>query len=121
MVLTAALTTTTLTFPQVALRLGCAAAAGAIIGVERELRGRPAGLRTTILACIAAAVGTIFSAATFGQDGSRVAQGFVIGIGFLGSGVIVHRGASVTGLTTAAVLWIATILGMVFGTGQFAL
>src|SRR5689334_10257122 len=116
-----AVTFPTFTLWQMTLRLGCATLAGAIIGIERELRGRPAGLRTTILATVAAAVGIIFSIAVFGQDGSRVAQGFVIGIGFLGSGVIVHRGASVTGLTTAAVLWLATILGLVFGAGQYAL
>jgi putative Mg2+ transporter-C (MgtC) family protein len=111
----------TLTFGQMLLRLGCAVGAGAVIGVEREVRGRPAGLRTTMLTCVAAAVGAIFAAATFPEGASRVTQGVLTGMGFLGSGVIVRQGLNVRGLTTAAVLWLATILGATFGTGQFVL
>jgi putative Mg2+ transporter-C (MgtC) family protein len=110
----------TVPFTHAAVRLLAAAGAGALLGLEREIRGRPAGLRTTMLVCFSAAAVLLFVQGMTGGDSaatSRVTQGVVTGIGFLGAGVITRRGTLVHGLTTAAVIWIATILGLTFGAG----
>ena len=112
----------TIPFSEMLVRLILACVAGGIIGLEREMRGRAAGLRTTLLTCVAAAVAIIGAEQIFGGHGdgsSRVMQGVLTGIGFLGAGAINREGRQVHGLTTAAVLWIATILGMTFGAGQW--
>ena len=110
-----------------AVRLGAALLAGGILGLNRELHGKPAGFRTHALVSLGAAVATI--AALRSPDGSlavdvnaigRVAQGIVTGVGFLGAGVILRDPAGhVTGLTTAATIWICAVLGMVAGLGQW--
>jgi putative Mg2+ transporter-C (MgtC) family protein len=124
---------TELSIGSMVVRLLLALVAGAIVGCERETRGRPAGLRTTILACLAAAVAMIvaeqlaFWTASLGQNGlvhidpARVASGVLTGIGFLGAGTIIRHGVTIFGVTTAASLWFVTVLGLAFGSGEFAL
>jgi len=115
------------------LRLVFAAVLGALIGVEREHHGRSAGLRTQLLAALGAALAIIVSvhfARVFGVpstsevirlDPARVAYGVMVGIGFLGAGVIIRHGRDVRGLTTAASLWCTAAVGMACGFGMYPL
>ena len=114
---------------QVLVKLLVAAALGAVVGAEREVSGKPAGLRTTILICVGSALFTHLSVsigeigkATTGQpygDVTRIAAQIVAGIGFLGAGAILHAGGSVLGLTTAATIWAVAAIGMAAGAGEF--
>jgi len=111
------------------VKLLLATLAGAIIGVEREKHGRPAGLRTHLLVSLGACLMMVVSEAfpvkyaafttdsTLRIDPARAAAQIISGIGFLGAGVILKEGISVRGLTTAASLWMAAGLGMAFGMG----
>lgn len=104
------------------LRLVTAIIAGAVIGFERELHDKPAGLRTNILICFGAALFTIMSIAMVGEqysDRARIAAGVVTGVGFLGAGTIVHFKGNVLGLTTAATIWAVASVGMAFGAGEY--
>ena len=104
------------------LRLLLAAALGAAVGYQRERTGKQAGLRTHTLICIGAALFTVVSIYGFGiaSDPARVAAGVVIGIGFIGAGVILHReGGVVAGLTTAATIWLVAGIGLAVGTGLY--
>ncbi len=92
-------------------RLSLAAVLGALIGVEREYRGYPAGVRTIALVCVGSAMFTEVSP-LFRGDGARIAAQIVSGIGFLGAGVIVREGLSVHGITTAATIWTAAAVGV---------
>ncbi len=94
-------------------RLLLAAALGALIGLERELRGYPAGIRTTALVTMGAALFT--DAGRFLTSEDRVAANIVTGIGFLGAGLIFHEGATVKGITTAATIWTAAAIGLAIG------
>src|SRR5918911_2677805 len=99
---------------------------GGVIGVERERRAKVAGLRTHMLVAGGSALFTVASYALFvgegtGYDPSRVAAQIVTGIGFLGAGAIIHSAGSVSGLTTAASIWIAAAIGMVAGGGAYPL
>src|SRR5207302_11012864 len=98
------------------LRLTVAAALGAIIGIERDLRRRPAGVRTSLFVCLATALFTILSgeiAHRFGDTGStRIASNIVQGIGFLGAGAILREAEGVVGMITAATLFVEAGLGM---------
>jgi putative Mg2+ transporter-C (MgtC) family protein len=99
-----------------------AAALGGIIGLERELTGKEAGLRTMILICVGSALFTEMSqvlGAGSGADSTRIASNIVTGIGFLGAGTILHQGATVKGLTTAATIWVAAAVGMAAGAGDY--
>lgn len=106
----------------IAIRLGLAMVAGAIVGVDRELKRKPAGLRTHALVSLGAAIVLI---ATVGASQgapdamSRAIQGIITGIGFLGAGVIMQHEAErrVEGLTTAASIWVAAALGIACGAG----
>lgn len=108
------------------LRTVAAMICGALIGVERSYRGRAAGMRTYGLVCMGACllVACVEYAAAWSARGSgdptRVIQGIVTGIGFLGAGVIMREGFSVHGLTTAASIWTIAVIGVVFGTGLYA-
>jgi len=96
-----------------------AVACGILVGGERQRREKPAGLRTLVLVCLGSAVFTMMSFAftsTTGDSG-RVAAQIVTGIGFLGAGVILHGNRLVTGVTTAAIIWVAAAIGMVIGGG----
>jgi putative Mg2+ transporter-C (MgtC) family protein len=115
---------------QILLRLLAALAAGGIIGLERSFRGRAAGFRTHALVCTASSLlmlVTVYESQWFfSQSGSRVvidptrmAQGIMTGIGFLGAGVIVKEGLTVRGLTTAASIWITAAIGILTGIGFY--
>ncbi|MFT4175648.1 MAG: MgtC/SapB family protein [Luteolibacter sp.] len=119
---------------EILVRLGLALVAGFFIGRERESRGRAAGLRTTLLVCLSSAVAMIVSdafylesfekqgPASWHPDPARLAAGILAGMGFLGAGVIVHERTNVVhGVTTAATLWFAAIIGLALGTGALAL
>jgi putative Mg2+ transporter-C (MgtC) family protein len=112
------------------LRLVVATLIGSILGLDRELRGKPAGLRTHALVALGAALMTIVSIRMALVDGhfdgnavSRVIQGIVAGIGFLGGGAILKsrdtNSASVHGLTTATTIWVVSALGIACGAGQW--
>ncbi len=104
-----------------ALRLLAAFVAGAILGLERERRERPAGLRTHVLVTLTACLSMLL-ALWLGKDptnSARVAAGVLTGIGFLGAGTIIRHGSVVRGLTTAASIWAAAALGMVLGAGWY--
>jgi putative Mg2+ transporter-C (MgtC) family protein len=92
---------------------------GAIIGVERERHDKPAGLRTLILVCLGSAVFTMISFVFTSDtgDSGRVAAQIVTGIGFLGAGAILHARAAVSGMTTAATIWITAAIGLTVGAG----
>lgn len=109
-----------------------AAAAGCLIGLEREFRGHPAGLRTHMLVSLASAILMLAavhqmdwmdatSTEVIRIDPVRMAHGILTGIGFLCGGVIFRQGLSVHGLTTAASLWTTSALGMLYGVGSYAL
>ena len=112
---------------EIAVRLGSAVLIGALLGLNRELRGKAAGLRTNALVCLGAALFVLsaISLATAQNEHrdvaavSRVIQGIVTGIGFLGAGVILRdtSGKRVHGLTTAAAIWLAAALGVLCGIG----
>jgi putative Mg2+ transporter-C (MgtC) family protein len=113
------------------LRLALAAALGGVIGVERELREREAGLRTHLLVALGSALFTIVSAYGFHSflssgasvvraDPTRIAAQIVTGIGFLGAGAIIRQGLSVRGLTTAATLWVVAAIGLAAGAGYYS-
>lgn len=104
-------------------RLVLAAALGSILGYEREARSKAAGLRTHTLVALGAALFTIsgaFGASSDGVDQTRVAAQVVTGIGFIGAGTIVRSGLTVTGLTTAATLWMAAALGVASAVGLYS-
>jgi len=107
--------------PEDLLKLVFALAIGALIGAERELHDKAAGLRTIILICVGSTLFTIFSVRIAGdKDPGRVAAQIVTGVGFIGAGVILHRRGQVRGLTTASAIWIAAALGIGAGTGYLA-
>jgi putative Mg2+ transporter-C (MgtC) family protein len=108
---------------EMAWRLLLAAGLGAAIGLEREYRQKPAGLRTNILIAVGSALFTILSLEmTKGiGDTSRVAGQIVTGIGFLGGGAIMRNRDTVHGMTTAATIWVNAAVGIAAGMGQYAL
>ncbi len=113
---------------EIVARLLAALAAGALIGYERSYHGRPAGFRTHALVCTASCLlmlVTVYeahwvpTAAKVQLDPTRMAQGIMTGIGFLGAGVIVKEGLTVRGLTTAASIWITAAIGILAGIGFY--
>ncbi len=116
-----------MTLTDAVLRLGAATLVGGAIGLNRDLRGKPAGVRTHALVGLGSAVATTVAASLLGDEPdpdavSRVIQGIITGIGFLGAGVILHRdsGRGVRGLTTAASIWVVATLGIGCGAGQWS-
>ena len=112
------------TFDPIYLKLGCAVLAGAVLGLEREYNGHAAGLRTTILVCLVPAFAVLACGSLMESTAlARITQGVFAGVGFIGGGVILKQDKTdtVRGVTTAAVLWMATTLGFVFGLGLFKL
>ena len=117
----ACLDTTELAFTFGKLFLSCVL--GGLIGYEREARHKSAGLRTNILVCLGSCLVMMISVDIYGDtgaDAARVAAQVVSGIGFLGAGAIMKEGLSVTGLTTAACLWVVAGVGLAVGTDYFA-
>jgi len=93
---------------------------GAIIGFEREITHKPAGLRTHMLVCLGSCLFTIVSQ-EFGMDPARVAAGIVTGIGFIGAGTIIAEQGKVVGITTASSLWVTAAIGLAVGLGNYLL
>jgi putative Mg2+ transporter-C (MgtC) family protein len=120
---------TELPLETLALRLGAAALAGMIIGIEREWRQKPAGLRTHMLVSLAAAAFTIISFELYhvslqiaehsSGDPIRVIEGVVAGVAFLGAGVIIQSRGDVRNLTTGATIWMSGATGLACGGGFF--
>lgn len=115
---------------EISFRLVAALFAGGLIGLERSHRGRPAGFRTHALVCLASSLlmlVTVYETHWFPQtasarviiDPTRMAQGIMTGIGFLGAGAIIKEGLSVRGLTTAASIWVTAALGILTGIGFY--
>lgn len=107
---------------QVLSRLLLAAVLGGFIGLEREFKRKPAGLRTNMFICFGAAMFTILSdrlAGSFGGDHTRIASQIIPGIGFIGAGSILHSKVGTTGLTTAATIFVVASIGMAAGGGLF--
>jgi len=114
---------------EILCRVAAALAAGTALGFEREGHGRAAGLKTMVLACVASCLAILLSEMFYAEsaarlqgfmpDRSRLAAGILTGIGFLGAGAILRHGNSIRGVTTGAVLWYATILGMACGSGRY--
>jgi putative Mg2+ transporter-C (MgtC) family protein len=113
-----------------ALRLLGAMGAGALVGLEREYRGREAGFRTHILVCTASSLLMLMvvfqldwlpagSTDEIRLDPTRMAQGIMTGIGFLGAGVVLKEGLNIRGLTTAASIWMTAAIGIMFGIGMY--
>jgi putative Mg2+ transporter-C (MgtC) family protein len=101
--------------------MGVSALCGGIIGFERQIRGKPAGIRTSILICLGTSVfvflGTLFRGSSV--DPTRVLGQVVTGVGFLGAGVIIAREGLVKGVTSAAVIWVLAGIGAMIGFGYF--
>ncbi|HEY3757735.1 MAG TPA: MgtC/SapB family protein [Opitutaceae bacterium] len=113
-------------------RLALTVAAGFLVGLNRSEHGHAAGVRTTILVCLAASLSMIQANLLLGTVGKasdsfvvmdlmRLPLGILSGIGFIGAGVILRRGNMVTGITTAATIWLVTVMGLCFGGGQWGL
>ena len=103
-------------------RLLLACVLGAVIGLQREIRRKSAGVRTNLLICMGAAFFTLLSAVLAGDanpDKGRVASNIVQGIGFLGAGLILHNRSRVSGLTSAACVWVIASIGMACGAGLY--
>jgi putative Mg2+ transporter-C (MgtC) family protein len=117
-----------LALAQIAPHLLAALVAGAVVGIERSFNGRPAGFRTHALVALASSVLMVItvyqglwfaSSETMRIDPTRMAQGIMTGIGFLGAGVIFKEGLTVRGLTTAASIWTTAAIGILMGTGLY--
>jgi putative Mg2+ transporter-C (MgtC) family protein len=120
---------------EILTRLAFSAAAGTLIGIERERHGRAAGLRTQLLVCLAACIAMILSDRFYQRsldlqntsdgwhpDPARLAAGVLAGMGFLGAGVILRQSTHVIrGVTTAATLWFVSMIGMAFGAGSIGI
>jgi putative Mg2+ transporter-C (MgtC) family protein len=103
------------------IQLALAVVLGGVIGLERELSGKPAGLRTNVLICAGATFFTVLSLQIAGDRGdpARVAAQILTGIGFIGAGTILHTRGAVTGLTSAATIWMVTAIGMAVGSKAY--
>jgi putative Mg2+ transporter-C (MgtC) family protein len=121
-----------LTWEQIAIRLTLACAASLIIGLNRDEHGHPAGVRTTMLVCLAATLAMLqvnlllplagkLPSSFVVLDLMRLPLGILSGIGFIGAGVIIKQDGNVRGLTTAATIWLVTVLGLLFGGGNLYL
>ena len=110
------------------LQIGLATVLGGAIGLEREFKSKPAGLRTNILICIGSVLYTHLSLAMLtastgtipaGTDTTRVAAQIVTGVGFIGAGTILHARGAVVGLTSAATIWVVAAIGIALGSGYY--
>ena len=122
----------TVSWQDLVLRLALTLVAGTLFGTNRSERGRPAGLVTTVLVCLAASVAMIQTNLLLPMaekppdsfanlDLMRLPLGVLTGMGFIGGGAILRRGEMIRGVTTAATLWLVTIIGLCFGGGQLIL
>lgn len=122
----------TLTWGDIAVRLACTFIAGLLVGLDRDERGKAAGMRTNVLVCLAASLSMILANGMLGTAGKnsssfvqldlmRLPLGILSGMGFIGAGAILRKGEMVLGVTTAATLWMVTMLGLCFGAGKILL
>ncbi|HEX6494972.1 MAG TPA: MgtC/SapB family protein [Acidobacteriaceae bacterium] len=122
----------TLSWSDIAVRLALTLIAGVLVGVDRDERGKAAGIRTNVLVCLAASLSMILANGLLGTSGKnsssfvqldmmRLPLGILSGMGFIGAGAILRKGEMVIGLTTAATLWVVTMLGICFGAGKILL
>jgi putative Mg2+ transporter-C (MgtC) family protein len=122
----------TLTWSDTAVRLACTVIAGFLVGINRDEQGKPAGMRTNILVCLAASLSMILANGLLGTSGKnassfiqldlmRLPLGILSGMGFIGAGAILRKDDMVLGVTTAATLWMVTMLGLCFGAGKILL
>jgi len=114
------------TYGNYLLRLLVAAAIGGVVGLERDIKGKPAGMRTNVLMCVGACLVMILSMEVAHKAGppadpGRIAAQVVTGVGFIGAGMILRSRVSVSGLTSAATIWFISALGLVVGYGDFLL
>lgn len=118
--------------PETLIKIGISLILGLVIGLEREMTNKTAGLRTHILICLGSTVFTILSLHGFTadvahegiriqSDPARVAAQILTGIGFIGGGAVLHYGVNVYGLTTAATIWVTASMGMAVGVGSYEL
>jgi putative Mg2+ transporter-C (MgtC) family protein len=112
-----------MTGPEMAARLLMSALFGTLVGIERQWRHKNAGLKTNALASVGATSFGLIALLSFGpgSNPTQIAAGVVTGIGFIGAGVIMHRGASVQGINTAATLWASAGMGLAIGQGSYQL
>jgi len=108
-----------LTLAQIIFRLLVAAVLAGLVGLERESKDKPAGLRTNILVGIGSALIMMISL-YFDADAARIAAGVVTGIGFIGAGLVIQGRNEVHGITTAAAIWVVSAIGLTVGAGYYA-
>jgi putative Mg2+ transporter-C (MgtC) family protein len=109
---------------QIVIRILLSVVFGGIIGLERQYHYKPAGFATNTLICVGSALFTLmslYSASLFGGDPARIAAQIVAGVGFLGAGSILREGNKISGLTTAASIWLSAAIGMAIGYGSFVI
>jgi len=104
---------------EIIIKLVVSAILGGLVGFEREVQRKPAGMRTHSLVCIGSTLFTIISVNLIGAEPSRIAAGIVTGIGFIGGGMIFKSEDRVRGLTTAAELWVLAAIGVAVGIGFY--
>ncbi|MEM5828339.1 MAG: MgtC/SapB family protein [Candidatus Aenigmatarchaeota archaeon] len=93
---------------------------GGLIGIEREIRHKAAGIRTNMLVCLASMTFTYFALLYFpSQDAARIIANILVGMGFIGAGSIIKENEKVIGITTAASLWLVTAIGVIIGLGFY--
>ncbi len=100
------------------IKIAVSVLCGSILGFEREYRNKTAGFRTIILITLGSTIYTMVSESAMGASDDRIAANIITGVGFIGAGVIFKDNISITGLTTAAVIWVAAAIGMAAGTGD---
>ena len=105
----------------IVIPLAAAFAIGILLGLEREMAHKPAGLRTQVLINVGTTVFVLAATSVGGSSAERVAANVLTGLGFLGAGVILQHGGSVRGLTTAALIWVNGSLGVAVGLGNYLL
>jgi len=118
-----------LSLGEMTLRVGLSLALGGVIGANRQLHRKPAGLRTMMLVCVGSCAAVLAGVCCRNLNGggmssadiSRIIQGIVGGIGFLGAGVIIHENMWAAGVTTAAAIWATAALGVGLGLGEYRL
>ena len=108
-----------LEYSEIALRLVFAVVAGGLIGLEREVVHKPAGVRTHMLVCLGAALFIIVTLDSIPQEAARIIAGIATGVGFLGAGTIFKAKSDVHGLTTAASIWAVAAVGIAIGLGYY--
>ncbi len=106
-------------YTEIFLRLVLSVVAGGLIGLEREIVHRPAGIRTHMLVCLGSALFVLVTIETLPNEAARIIAGIATGIGFLGAGTIFKAKSEVHGLTTAASIWAVSAVGLAIGLGYY--